>query len=69
MYGAPLSGRGGRSLTVGGCCEGVWWRGLGGAAKRSAVSTGKLSASLHVHARPIDLVVCQEPSLFAGDLI
>jgi hypothetical protein len=37
---------------------------LGGginAAKRSAVSTGPLSALLHVHARPIDLLVWQEP--------
>ena len=33
------------------------------AAKRSAVSTGQLSALLHVHLRPIDLVVFQEPSL------
>ena len=32
-------------------------------AKRSAVSTGSLSALLHLHIRPIDLVVSQEPSL------
>ena len=32
------------------------------AVKRSAVSTGLLSASPHVHPRPIDLVVFQEPS-------
>ena len=41
------------------------------AAKRSAVSTGRLSALPHVHVRPIDLVVFQEPSLLkgAGDLV
>ena len=40
------------------------------AAKRSAVSTGQLSALLHLHTRPIDLVVFQEPSyLRTGDLI
>ena len=33
------------------------------AAKRSAVSTGWLSVLPHLHARPIDLVVYQEPSL------
>ena len=33
------------------------------AAKRSAVSTGQLSALPHLHARPIDLVVYREPSL------
>ena len=43
--------------------------GSGGAAKRSAVSTGWLSVLPHVHARPIDLVVYEEPSLFAGRLI
>jgi hypothetical protein len=43
--------------------------GVDGAAKRSAVSTGWLSASPHVHARPIDPVVSREPSLFAGYLI
>jgi hypothetical protein len=32
------------------------------AAKRSAVSTGQLSVLPHVHIRPIDLVVFQEPS-------
>ncbi len=32
------------------------------AAKRSAVSTGPLSMLPHVHVRPIDLVVFQEPS-------
>ncbi len=31
------------------------------AVKRSAVSTGRLRASLLVHLRPIDLVVFQEP--------
>src|SRR6185312_10286884 len=41
------------------------------AAKRSAVSTGQLSVLPHVHLRPIDLVVFQEPSLHkgAGDLV
>ena len=40
------------------------------AAKRSAVSTGSLSGSPHVHVRPIDLVVFQEPSsLRTGDLV
>ena len=40
------------------------------AVKRLAVSTGRLSALLHVHVRPIDLVVFQEPSaLRPGDLI
>jgi hypothetical protein len=40
------------------------------AAKRSAVSTGQLSALLHLHTRPIDLVVFQEPSyLRTGDLV
>ena len=43
--------------------------GRGGAAKRSAVSTGPLSASPHLHVRPIDPVISREPSLFAGDLI
>jgi hypothetical protein len=39
-------------------------------AKRSAVSTGKLSGLPHVHNRPIDLVVYQEPSsLRTGDLV
>ena len=38
--------------------------GRGGAAKRSAVSTGWLSASLRLHARPIDPVVSREPSSF-----
>ena len=37
-------------------------RGGGGAAKRSAVSTGPLSVSPRLHARPIDPVVCREPS-------
>src|SRR5688572_5011268 len=32
------------------------------AVKRSAVSTGKLSALLHLHIRPIDPVVFREPS-------
>jgi hypothetical protein len=32
------------------------------AVKRSAVSTGQLSALLHLHIPPIDLVVFQEPS-------
>ena len=36
------------------------------AAKRSAVSTGQLSALLRVHARPIDLVVFQEPTPYKG---
>jgi hypothetical protein len=36
--------------------------GGGGVAKRSAVSTGPLSVSLRLHARPIDPVVCREPS-------
>ena len=36
--------------------------GGGGVAKRSAVSTGPLSVSLHLHARPIDPVVYREPS-------
>ena len=38
---------------------------LGGkvnAVKRSAVSTGQLSALLHLHTPPIDLVIFQEPS-------
>ena len=40
------------------------------AAKRSAVSTGRLSGSPHLHARPIDLVVFQEPSpLREGGLV
>ena len=40
------------------------------AAKRSAVSTGWLRVLLPLHARPIDLVVFQEPSyLRTGDLI
>ena len=40
------------------------------AAKRSAVSTGQLSGSPHLHTRPIDLVVFQEPSaLRQGDLV
>lgn len=39
------------------------------AAKRSAVSTGPLSALLHLHFQPIDLVVFQEPlPRRAGDL-
>ena len=37
--------------------------GGGSAAKRSTVSTGWLSGSPHLHARPIDLVVYQESSL------
>src|SRR4051794_28840049 len=32
------------------------------AVKRSAVSTGQLSALLHLHTPPIDLVIFQEPS-------
>ena len=36
--------------------------GGGGVAKRSAVSTGRLSVSLHLHPRPIDPVVYREPS-------
>ena len=39
--------------------------GVGGevnAVKRSAVSTGQLSALLHLHTPPIDLVIFQEPS-------
>ena len=40
------------------------------AAKRSAVSTGQLSALLHLHIRPIDPVVFREPSsLRTGDLV
>jgi hypothetical protein len=34
----------------------------GGAAKRLAVSTGRLSASPHLYVRPIDPVVFREPS-------
>ena len=37
--------------------------GVSSAAKRSAVSTGWLSVLPHLHARPIDLVVYEEPSL------
>ena len=40
--------------------------GRDGAAKHSAVSTGPLSASLHLHVRPIDPVVSREPSSFEG---
>src|SRR5438874_12969986 len=49
----------------------AWWRGGGvKAVKRSAVSTGPLRRLPAVHARPIDLVVCQEPSpRRAGDLV
>ena len=36
--------------------------GGGGVAKRSAVSTGRLSVSPHLHVRPIDPVVSREPS-------
>ena len=36
--------------------------GRGGAAKRSAVSTGRLSGSPRLHPRPIDPVVSREPS-------
>jgi hypothetical protein len=36
--------------------------GGGGVAKRSAVSTGRLSALLRLHPRPIDPVVYREPS-------
>src|SRR5262245_52460860 len=40
------------------------------AAKRSAVSTGRLRRLPAVHLRPIDLVVCEEPvALRPGDLI
>ena len=41
------------------------------AVKRSAVSTGRLSALLHVHVRPIDPVVFREPvsRKGTGDLI
>jgi hypothetical protein len=36
--------------------------------RKVSVSTGKLSGLLHLHARPIDLVVFKEPShLRAGD--
>ena len=39
------------------------------AAKHSAVSTGKLKPLLALHARPIDLVVYEEPSsLRTGNL-
>ena len=39
------------------------------AAKQSAVSTGKLKPLLALHARPIDLVVYEEPSsLRTGNL-
>src|SRR5262249_36571807 len=39
------------------------------AAKRSAVSTGRLRPLLALHVRPIDLVVCEEPtSRRNGDL-
>src|SRR5438128_146953 len=37
-----------------------------GAATRSAVSTGPLSVSPHVHVRPIDPVVFREPSSCEG---
>ena len=37
-------------------------RGGDDVAKPSAVSTGRLSASPHVHVRPIDPVVSREPS-------
>src|SRR5216683_2973416 len=42
-----------------------------GAAKRLAVSTGRLKRLPAVHVRPIDLVVFQEPSQSktAGDLV
>ena len=42
-----------------------------GVVKRSAVSTGRLRRSLALHARPIDLVVFQEPSalIVHGNLI
>src|SRR5437660_6656636 len=42
-----------------------------GAAKRLAVSTGRLKRLPAVHVRPIDLVVFQEPSRSktAGDLV
>ena len=47
-----------------------WAEGGVNAAKRSAVSTGQLSALLHVHIRPIDPVVYREPSsLRKGDLV
>ena len=36
------------------------------AEKRSAVSTGQLSALLHLHTRPIDLLVLQEPTPCKG---
>src|SRR5262245_54277150 len=48
------------------------WVAEGGvhAAKRLAVSTGRLRRSPALHFRPIDLVVYQEPSpLRAGDLV
>ena len=42
----------------------VGWIGVGsGWSSRSAVRTGRLRSSRTVHARPIDLVVSQEPSL------
>ena len=44
--------------------------GVVNAVKQSAVSTGQLSALLHLHTPPIDLVIFQEPSLqAAGGLI
>ena len=38
--------------------------GRGGAAKRSAVSTGRLSVSPRLYVRPIDPVVSREPSSY-----
>src|SRR5439155_26935631 len=49
-----------------------WWPAEQGinAAKRSAVSTGQLSALLRLHTRPIDLLILQEPTpVRAGGLI
>lgn len=47
-----------RHQPLGPACGG----GRGGVAKRSAVSTGRLSALLRLHVRPIDPVVSREPS-------
>ena len=63
----PSGGRGTRPRHRGGCVPG----GEVNAVKQSAVSTGQLSALLHLHTPPIDLVIFQEPSqlIAAGGLI
>lgn len=43
-------------------CVCAWCKEWINAVKRSAVSTGKLSALLHLHIQPIDPVVFREPS-------